>query len=795
MNIKSKKIFAQLLAVAAVGGALCVPFACMNNPVINVSAAETTQESGWQKAYTAKLKEEYAKDNNTRFALAYIDNDDVPELVLSIDASHVATSEVYVYFNGNVVKLSGGGSDFGRFEYAERENIICSNYFVNGVGGVGQSLNRITSGECERIVSFFKYVPEGEEQEVYQVDGEEVTEEEYNAKKEEYKFKSDSQGTLENDSINGKSFTVIEYADMYEITDENINEYIGTAEETPAETSSVKSVDIKRTIKQDSLTEYAVLTATDDSGNVVWTYTTKDCPMGQCEAITPLGKKDNAYYIVEYNTITALDYSTGKVLWQNNDFEGSGVCSAFGENAIYIGSYLAPDFCAVSYDGKIIKTILHLDEDYSDTEYYWVDKIEIVDNKYAAVHFGANDGTLYVDLETYEVLESIDNDETNKEPAVTYEWYIEPSVETGNINAVDKFMGGILDEDDDGYDEYEYDYGRFTDTGYAVIQLGDYYGIIDMNGNMVVDADYIRIHGEVNNHFTLYDEDNNIAYFCCETGEFLEPDEPYCAWCENDLSTCVCSSYYCYDPERKLLAYISELPGDTDEDGEEIKVVSLKSQNGSQTTIDFPEGVAIPVRKVSIISEDEVELTDDYGIMKDGEIIVDFNYYNALSYKDGVTALESDDGWYYFDEDGNLLIEDPCDPSLSFGNTEVPYLPSEDYIAFNTVWGGGYYSTDGEVVIPVGEFAEVRPVFNGVAWVKDHETGLWGVIELTGERAGTQDDDDDSDSDDEDGGSGSSSNSSSGKASPKTGDDFGGVLAAFAVSAGVMIISRKRKNK
>ncbi|MDE5861584.1 MAG: leucine-rich repeat protein, partial [Ruminococcus sp.] len=389
---------------------------------------------------------------------------------------------------------------------------------------------------------------------------------------------------------------------------------------------------------------------------------------------------------------------------------------------------------------------------------------------------------------------------TTKEPAITYEWYVEPSVKADDINTVGVFMESISHDNDD----YEYNYGRFADTGYAIVKDGDFYGVIDMNGNVVIETDYVLIRGAINDHFRLYDEEGKYTYFCCETGEYLDPQEPYCAWCERTLLSDVCSSYYCYDPDRDLLAYIGVMPKSNNEE----ESITLNGQNSSGTTIDFPEGKTIPVRMVSIESDDEVILYDSYGIMRDGEIIVDFNYDNALSYKDGITAVEQDGEWYYYDEDGYQIIEDSCEGSYYFNiNNEdyIPYLPSEEYIAFNTAWGGGYYSTDGGVVIPVGEFAEARPVFNGLAWVKDHATGLWGVIQLTGERADAPENNDDNSDSEEDGDENNSSNSSSnnsssssgsnGKAAPKTGDDFGNVFALLALSLGVMVVSMKRREK
>lgn len=60
----------------------------------------------------------------------------------------------------------------------------------------------------------------------------------------------------------------------------------------------------------------------------------------------------------------------------------------------------------------------------------------------------------------------------------------------------------------------------------------------------------------------------------------------------------------------------------------------------------------------------------------------------------------------------------------------MAYLPSEGYIALNKGQNAGYYDIKGNEIVTVGTFAEARPVHNGLAWVKDKKTGLWGVIKF-----------------------------------------------------------------
>lgn len=58
----------------------------------------------------------------------------------------------------------------------------------------------------------------------------------------------------------------------------------------------------------------------------------------------------------------------------------------------------------------------------------------------------------------------------------------------------------------------------------------------------------------------------------------------------------------------------------------------------------------------------------------------------------------------------------------------MPYIPTENYIPVKINGKCGYYDTQGNEVIPCGTFEDVRPVHNGLAWVK--KDGKWGVIQL-----------------------------------------------------------------
>ena len=59
------------------------------------------------------------------------------------------------------------------------------------------------------------------------------------------------------------------------------------------------------------------------------------------------------------------------------------------------------------------------------------------------------------------------------------------------------------------------------------------------------------------------------------------------------------------------------------------------------------------------------------------------------------------------------------------------YDASDGYIVVNIPEEGySLITTDGETVIPAGQFYQLRPVYNGKLWAQKEEDGDWGIIQL-----------------------------------------------------------------
>lgn len=149
---------------------------------------EVELKEPYAEAYYTFLKQEgsSAKENfplwSLRFRLAYIDDDDTPELLLMKDNSHPAGVWVYTYKNGRVVEAGEFGS-IGGMQYLEKRGMIFSGFYNMGEGF--SQFYMLKDGTAEKICEFHDIDVEAFTEPVeplYEIDNVPVSETEYNEK-------------------------------------------------------------------------------------------------------------------------------------------------------------------------------------------------------------------------------------------------------------------------------------------------------------------------------------------------------------------------------------------------------------------------------------------------------------------------------------------------------------------------------------------------------------------------------------------------------------------------------------
>ncbi|MDE5597401.1 MAG: hypothetical protein K2J04_06175 [Lachnospiraceae bacterium] len=150
-------------------------------------AEQTVEDNGssYMKAYWQFL-ESYVEESEyaqwARVTLAFIDDDNVPELLLIEDNSHPTGVKVYTYYQESVIELGEFGS-FGSMQYVEKGGMIFSGW--SGMGEGVSDFYRVEDGEAKLLCSIRDYEPFDGSPETYEIDGVSATEEENNEKWEE----------------------------------------------------------------------------------------------------------------------------------------------------------------------------------------------------------------------------------------------------------------------------------------------------------------------------------------------------------------------------------------------------------------------------------------------------------------------------------------------------------------------------------------------------------------------------------------------------------------------------------
>ncbi len=293
-----------------------------------------------------------------------------------------------------------------------------------------------------------------------------------------------------------------------------------------------------------------------------------------------------------------------------------------------------------------------------------------------------------------------------QEEVINYRWALKPSVDCDNIITPDC---SLFDENNIKSKAYLYT---------SIIIDDGKLGFIDLNGNMVVypeyDNYYIMPTGEVYLASPTGDGGMKVCwlddYLRRQEGTFV-PEvtaEREYYWSESD------SRVYCTDGNGGVIPYEKE-------DTVAVCRAEVTESFGSYS--------------VSNIDTGAYALADVNGLLTDFEFE---DHYCPLNGDpaDTLIALKKNGKWGYSDDSGNIVLDFnfydmPSAYSNNAPNSDErshPYLYSEGFVAVQNEKGGGYYTKDGSLLIPMGSFRQARPIQSGRAWV--NVDGLWGVITL-----------------------------------------------------------------
>lgn len=150
------------------------------------SKSEDMQQAPYARAYLEFLTE-YTQDSKdgkgqgARFSLVFVDDNDIPELLLMEDDCHAKGVKVFTYYQDQVVELGAFGS-FGLMQYVERAGLIFSHYM--GHGESDNDFFEIKEGQAVLICNMHStpHRKNGIDTNLYEIDGVAVNEKTYRAR-------------------------------------------------------------------------------------------------------------------------------------------------------------------------------------------------------------------------------------------------------------------------------------------------------------------------------------------------------------------------------------------------------------------------------------------------------------------------------------------------------------------------------------------------------------------------------------------------------------------------------------
>ena len=356
------------------------------------------------------------------------------------------------------------------------------------------------------------------------------------------------------------------------------------------------------------------------------------------------------------------------------------------------------------------------------------------------------------ETETVTAEETTENTEsTNKEK--NYFWYLKPAVEADELYTYDFEALDYADYMGEKNDVYDW---------FAVIKKDGFYNIVDYNGKQYLTEKYTDYfeHACVG---IMLDKAEGEEVTDDYTRDYNADSEYNNEWADKNLTIWYNSDIKKIEfikggsstqghggtgeslfviENNELIMYF-QVSGDVLSEGLEY---AERSNTIHDNILDKETPLSEYNKKYAVVVADIN--TKKYGLYFNNELIVPYEYKQY--YDDYFIWLGTDDDkWYLYNKNGVKIFDFPCKSvsannylvSDHFGNHydggiymenggRVPYLCTENKLAVYNDNGCAYFGTDGSQITDYGEFEEIRPVHNNLAWVK--KDGKWGVIQFNG---------------------------------------------------------------
>ncbi len=322
---------------------------------------------------------------------------------------------------------------------------------------------------------------------------------------------------------------------------------------------------------------------------------------------------------------------------------------------------------------------------------------------------------------------SVSAESTGETKQIPYEWYLEPSIQADDIIV-----------SDDSFDVAKINGDEKGSNKYSFIERDGKYNFISYDGKICLknwyDEPRIAESGDLGVYYST--NDNTGVYY----GSYYDNDfssELSHSWLNRGLDTDV---YYVYPYDKNTSEIYHPV------------AIGEPQHWGYECDSSCDYGTAILIQEANVKTGSsyraDIDYTGKYGAAYDNKVTVSPEYDNGImNVYNNMIALKSGNKWGYFNgKTGEQVIDfianefDSkyyCKSNSNNGMYDNyydnyiesrPYTYSDGYVSVNSDNGWALYDEEGNIAVDYGTFDEIRPVHNGMAWVK--YDGLWGVLDI-----------------------------------------------------------------